>query len=79
MGLFGEKQLVRMADIFVFYDDVKVSRQNWQSRNQIKTAWGTQWLVVPVLGSNDATVRESAPNACMRLPATRSWTRRRAA
>jgi hypothetical protein len=58
----GVFELVRMADTFVFYDDVKVSRQNWQSRNQIKTSWGTQWLVVPVLGSNDETIREAALN-----------------
>src|SRR5690349_4047047 len=58
----GVFELVRMADTFVFYDDVKVSRQNWQSRNQIKTSSGTQWLVVPLLGSNDATIREAALN-----------------
>jgi hypothetical protein len=58
----GVFELVRMADVFVFYDDVKVSRQNWQSRNQIKTAQGTQWLVVPLLGSNEATVRDAALN-----------------
>lgn len=58
----GVFELVRMADVFVFYDDVKVSRQNWQSRNQIKTSWGTQWLVVPLLGSSESTVREAVPN-----------------
>ncbi len=58
----GVFELVRMADVFVFYDDVKVSRQNWQSRNQIKTSWGTQWLVVPLRGSNEATVRDAEIN-----------------
>jgi hypothetical protein len=58
----GVFELVRMADVFVFYDDVKVSRQNWQSRNQIKTSTGTQWLVVPLRGSNEGTVRETAIN-----------------
>jgi len=58
----GVFELVRMADVFVFYDDVKVSRQNWQCRNQIKTSWGTQWLIVPIVGSNDATIREAALN-----------------
>jgi hypothetical protein len=58
----GVFELVRMADVFVFYDDVKVSRQSWQNRNQIKTAWGRQWLVVPLLGSNSATVREAPLN-----------------
>ena len=58
----GVFELVRMADVFVFYDDVKVSRQDWQSRNRIKTSSGTQWLVVPLLGSNEATVREAAVN-----------------
>jgi hypothetical protein len=58
----GVFELVRMADTFVFYDDVKVARQNWQCRNQIKTAWGTQWLVVPVLGSNEGAICETELN-----------------
>jgi hypothetical protein len=58
----GVFELVRMADTFVFYDDVKVSRQSWQCRNQIKTAQGTHWLTVPLVGSNDATIRETELN-----------------
>jgi len=58
----GVFELVRLADTFVFYDDVKVSRQNWQSRNRIKTAQGTQWLVVPLLGSNDAMIHDAGVN-----------------
>ena len=58
----GVFELVRMADVFVFYDDVKLSRQSWQCRNQIKTSQGARWLTVPVVGSNDSTIRDTVLN-----------------
>jgi hypothetical protein len=38
---------INMADIFVFYDDVQYTKQDWRTRNRIKTAQGLQWLTVP--------------------------------
>jgi len=38
---------INMADVFVFYDDVQYTKQDWRSRNRIKTAQGLQWLTVP--------------------------------
>jgi hypothetical protein len=58
----GVFELVRMADVFVFYDDVQLMRRNWMVRNQIKTATGTQWLSVPVLGPRESTIREALLN-----------------
>ena len=45
MGYFA---LMSLADVYVFYDDVQFVLQSWQSRNQIKTGNGVQWLTVPV-------------------------------
>ena len=36
------------ADIFVLLDTVQFKKNEWQNRNRIKTAVGTQWLTVPV-------------------------------
>jgi hypothetical protein len=41
---------VQKADVFVFYDDVQYDDRGWRNRNRIKTASGTQWLTIPVLG-----------------------------
>jgi WbqC-like protein family len=58
----GVFELVRMADLYVFYDDVKLGRQGWQCRNRIKTAQGVRWLSVPVVGSNESAIREATLN-----------------
>ena len=39
---------IRLADIFVFYDDVQYDKHGWRNRNQIKTHQGKQWLTIPV-------------------------------
>jgi hypothetical protein len=41
---------VQKADVFVLYDDVQYDDRGWRNRNRIKTADGTQWLTIPVLG-----------------------------
>jgi hypothetical protein len=37
------------ADIFILLDNVQYKKNEWQSRNRIKTAQGWQWITVPVL------------------------------
>lgn len=44
----GVFEQVRLADVFVIYDDVQFVKQNWQHRNRILTGNGPQWLTVPV-------------------------------
>ena len=44
----GYFDLIHDADVFVFYDDVQFTRQDWRTRNRIKTANGTHWLTIPV-------------------------------
>jgi len=38
---------INMADVFVFYDDVQYTKEDWRTRNRIKTPQGLQWLTVP--------------------------------
>jgi len=43
----GYFDIIGMADIFVFYDDVQFTPRDWRSRNKIKTTHGTMWLTIP--------------------------------
>ena len=36
------------SDVFVFYDDVQYTKNDWRNRNRIKTSNGVLWLTVPV-------------------------------
>lgn len=37
------------VDLFIFYDDVQYTKNDWRNRNKIKTANGLIWLTVPAL------------------------------
>lgn len=47
VGMFEQ---LRLADIFVYYDDVQFSKGSFTNRVQIKTASGIKWLTVPLKG-----------------------------
>ena len=42
--------------MFVFYDDVQYTVNDWRNRNRVKTANGTVWLTVPVGNQNDRRI-----------------------
>ena len=44
----GYFDLIDQADIFVFLDNVQLSRSNWHVRNRIKTCQGELYLTIPV-------------------------------
>lgn len=46
----GMLEQIRLADHFVFYDDVQFSKGSFVNRVQIKTASGIKWLTVPLHG-----------------------------
>ena len=43
----GMLEQVRLADIFVHYDDVQFSKGGFANRVQIKSATGPQWMTIP--------------------------------
>ncbi len=45
VGLFEQ---MRLADVWVHYDDVQFSKGSFTSRVQVKTAQGSHWLSVPL-------------------------------
>ncbi|MDQ2865168.1 MAG: WbqC family protein [Candidatus Eremiobacteraeota bacterium] len=58
----GYFDLVRRADVFIFYDDVQYDKHGWRNRNRIKTPNGLTWLTIPVLSkgtlARHASVKE---------------------
>lgn len=44
----GYFDLIGDVDIFVIYDRMQYTREDWRNRNVIKTANGLTWLTVPV-------------------------------
>lgn len=45
VGLLEQR---RLADIFVYYDDVQFSKGSFSNRVQIKTAKGVVWMTIPL-------------------------------
>src|SRR3954469_7453454 len=57
--------LIHDADVFVFYDDVQYTVNDWRNRNRVKTANGVAWLTIPVGNQNyrricDVEIRDRA-------------------
>jgi len=44
----GYFDLMNLADVFVIYDEVEYSKNDWRNRNRIKTSQGVQWMTIPV-------------------------------
>jgi hypothetical protein len=44
----GYFDYINSVDEFFFYDDVQYTKQDWRSRNMIKSPKGVEWLSVPV-------------------------------
>ena len=44
----GYFDLINDADIFVFYDDVQYTKNDWRNRNRIYSKNGLHWLTIPI-------------------------------
>lgn len=42
----GYFDIINMADLFIFHDDLQYTKQDWRNRNKIKTSHGTAWLSI---------------------------------
>jgi len=54
----GYFDLIHDVDVFVFYDDVQYTKNDWRNRNQIKTPAGPQWITIPVGARLDRLICE---------------------
>ncbi len=43
----GYFDLISRSDLFIFYDDVQFTKNDWRNRNKIKTAHGPAWISIP--------------------------------
>ena len=43
----GYFDIIHDVDLFVFYDDVQYTKNDWRNRNRIKTQNGAAWLTIP--------------------------------
>lgn len=44
----GYFDLIHDADLFIFYDEVKYTKNDWRNRNKIYSKNGLQWLSIPI-------------------------------
>lgn len=58
----GYFDIIHDVDTFIFLDDVQFTRQDWRSRNLIKTSDGLKWLSVPVGTSTGRLIHEVSLN-----------------
>jgi hypothetical protein len=44
----GYFDIVNSVDLFIFYDDLQYTKNDWRNRNKLKTSKGATWLTIPV-------------------------------
>jgi hypothetical protein len=44
----GYFDIINSVDLFVFYDDLQYTKNDWRNRNKIKTNNGSEWITIPV-------------------------------
>lgn len=54
----GYFDLIAGCDLFIIYDDVQFTKNDWRNRNRIKTPKGAEWLTIPVVGGLGQLINE---------------------
>ena len=54
----GYFDIIHSADLFIFYDDIQFTKNDWRNRNKIKTQSGPAWLTIPVGGDLNRLINE---------------------
>lgn len=57
----GYFDLIRQADVWIWYDDVQYTRRDWRNRNRVAAGDVASWLTIPVRtkGRFEQTIRET--------------------
>jgi hypothetical protein len=64
----GLLEQIRLADVFIHYDDVQFSKGGFTNRVQVKTARGMVWMTAPLCGLHLGQTIDG-----VRLQASRRW------
>jgi len=62
----GYFDLIQSADVFIYYDEVQYTKNDWRNRNRICSKNGVHWLTIPI--GRDAVKQKISE---VRLPASR--------
>lgn len=54
----GYFDIIHDVDLFLFYDEVQYTKNDWRNRNKIYTATGLKWMTVPVYGTTEKRIDE---------------------
>lgn len=52
----GYFDIIHDVDLFIFYDDVQYTKNDWRNRNRVKSPAGSQWLTIPTGAHNDQLI-----------------------
>lgn len=58
----GYFDIINDVDLFVFYDEVQYTKNDWRNRNKIYSLQGLSWITVPVTYSFGQTIAETKIN-----------------
>jgi len=62
MPWIGYMNLMKQADVFVVYDDVQYTKNDWRNRNKIKTPNGSMWLTIPICKLKGTMIKDARVN-----------------
>lgn len=54
----GYFDIIHDVDLFIFYDDLQYTKNDWRNRNKIKTEKGPEWITIPTGGNNSRLICE---------------------
>lgn len=59
----GYFDIIQRADLFIFYDDVKFTKNDWRNRNRIMSPNGPIWLTIPCPKNYDVKINQVQPSS----------------
>lgn len=69
----GYFDLIASVDIFVLYDEMQYTKNDWRNRNKIKTNNGLLWLTIPVDTKNKLTQKISEAQTANHIWRKKHW------
>lgn len=55
----GYFDIIHDVDLFLFYDEVQYTKNDWRNRNRIYTQTGVEWLTIPVSAGLDSSIDQA--------------------
>ncbi|HAY27299.1 MAG TPA: WbqC family protein [Candidatus Accumulibacter phosphatis] len=56
----GYFDIIHDVDLFIFYDDLQYTKNDWRNRNRIKTGNGAEWITIPAGEDSNRLICEVA-------------------